>query len=214
MGTDRIGLYNRALLLLGERQLASLTENRAPRRYLDVAWNGDALNKLLIMGQWKFAQRTVRMDADPVLETLFGYAYAFGAPDDLVRTTRVCTDEFFNSPLEQYEEENGIYYASFSPFYLSYVSNDMAFGGDMSRWPPNFCTFVEHWLALQILGALTGNRTDKDALEKDTTRRLLRAQSSDAMEQATKYPPAGSWVRARAGNRPGWDRGNTGRLIG
>lgn len=214
MGTDRLGLYNRALLNLGERQLASLSENRAPRRYLDVAWNGDALDKLLIMGQWKFAQRTVRMDADPVLETLFGYTYAFGAPDDLVRTTRVCTDEYFNSPMEQYEEENGVYYASLNPFYLSYVSNDMAFGGDMSRWPPNFCTFAEHWLALQILAALTGNRTDKDALAKDTNRLLLRAQSSDAMEQATKYAPTGSWVKARAGGRAGWDRGNSSRLIG
>lgn len=211
---DRLGLFNRALLVLGERQLASLSENRAPRRYLDVAWNGDALGKLLIAGQWKFAQRTVQMDADPEIDTQFGYAYAFGAPDDLVRTTRVCSDEFFNAPYEQYEEENGVYYASLTPFYLSYVSRDTGYGGDLAKWPPNFVAYAEHWLALQVVGALTGNRTDKDALEKKANRLLLRAQSTDAMEQATKYPPTGSWVNARGGGRGGWDRGNRNRLIG
>lgn len=212
--TSRLLLYNSALMELGERSLASLNENRAPRRYLDTVWNNDALGKLLIAGQWKFAQRTVQMDADANLDTGFGYAYAFAVPDDLVRTTRVCSDEYFNAPYEQYEEENGAFYASLTPLYLSYVSRDENYGGDLARWPPNFVTFAERWLAQHILGSLTGNRTDKDALEKRTNRALLRAQSSDAMEQATKFPPQGSWVSSRAGGRGWGDRGSRSRLIG
>lgn len=214
MSATRLGLYNEALLALGERQLASLSENRAPRRYLDVAWNNDALGKLLIAGQWKFAQRTVQMDADAGLSTGFGYPYAFAVPTDLVRTTRVCTDEFLNNPLEAYEEENGLYYASLDRFYLSYVSRDTGYGGDLSRWPPNFVAFAKHWLAAQILPSLTGARTDKEDFAKETRRLHNRAEATDAMEQGTKYPPSGTWVNARLRGRGGWDRGRRSQLIG
>jgi hypothetical protein len=219
-GATRLGLYNLALgSVLGERQLASLSENRAPRRYLDVAWNGPpgAVTTLLSMGQWRFAQRTVKMDADAGLTTGFGYRYAFAAPTDLVRTTRLCADEFFNVPLETYEEENGIYYAAITPFYLSYVSNDTNYGGDLSKWPPNFVQFAKHWLAEQILASLTGNKTDRAELAKETQTLLTRAQATDAMEQATKYPPSGTWVNARMRGRSsgGWsDRGSRSQLIG
>lgn len=219
MGTNRLAIYNLALGALGERQLANLSENRAPRRFLDTAWNGPpgTVATLLTMGQWKFAQRTVKMDADAGLATGFGYRYAFAAPTDLVRTTRVCADEFFNVPLETYEEENGIYYAAITPFYLSYVSSDASYGGDLSKWPANFVQYAKHWMAEQIVPSLTGNRSDRDALERESKILLTRAQATDAMEQATKYPPSGTWVNARLRGRSsgGWgDRGNRGQLIG
>jgi hypothetical protein len=213
----RLSLYNAALQVLGERQLASLNENRAPRRYLDVAWDGPpgAVETLLTMGQWKFAQRTVKMDADSELSTGFGYPYAFAAPTDLARTTRVCADEFFNAPLETYEEENGIFYAAITPFYLSYVSNDETYGGDLSRWSPNFVEYAKHWLAGKILLSLTGNKSDREEIAKEAKALLIRAQATDAMEQATKYPPSGTWVNARIRGRGGWaDRGRRDRLIG
>jgi hypothetical protein len=53
------------------------------------------------------------------------------------------------------------------------------------------------WLAEQILPSLTGNRTDRDALAKEAKGLLTRAQATDAMEQPTKYPPSGTWVRSR-----------------
>src|SRR5690242_1277391 len=100
--SDRLALYNGALLALGERQLASLSENRAPRRYLDVAWNDGDVDSILAAGQWSFARRAVRMDADPSLATSFGYQYAFGRPTDYIRALAVCSDEYFNAPFEQY----------------------------------------------------------------------------------------------------------------
>ena len=35
MANDQLSLYNNALTVLGERKIASLTENREPRRVLD-----------------------------------------------------------------------------------------------------------------------------------------------------------------------------------
>ena len=41
--SDRLDVYNGALRRLGSRRLASLTENREPRRVLDDIWNNGAL---------------------------------------------------------------------------------------------------------------------------------------------------------------------------
>ncbi len=217
MGTNRLALYNGALVtVLGERALASLSENRAPRRYLDTAWNNGAIDKLLIAGQWIFARRSVRMDADANLAPNFGWTNAFSRPTDYIRALAVCTDEFFQVPFEQYQEEDETFYGALETFYLAYVSNDAAFGADLGKWPPNFVSFAELWLARQIVGSLTGNRTEKAALDKDVAKALTKAQSTDAMEGPTKYPPSGTWVNARLRGRSGggWDRGNRGSLIG
>lgn len=202
-------------MALGERGLASLTENRAPRRYLDTAWTNGAVDKLLSAGQWSFARRAVRMDADTGLVPQFGWQYAFARPDDYLRALAITSDEFFQVPLELYQEEDNVFFSALPTFYLAYVSNDVAFGGDLSKWPPNFVSYAELWLARQILMSLTGNRTDRAQLDKDVRLALTRAQSTDAMEGPTKYPPAGSWVRSRLqGSSTRWDRGSTSRLIG
>jgi hypothetical protein len=39
MSASKLKLYNDALGILGERRLASLTENREPRRVLDEVWD-------------------------------------------------------------------------------------------------------------------------------------------------------------------------------
>lgn len=214
--TTRIDLYNGALLALGERQLASLSENRAPRRYLDVAWNDGAVNFILSAGQWSFARRAVQMNADANLATLFSWQYAFARPTDYIRALAVCTDEFFVVPFEQYQEETGVFYGALQTFYLAYVSNDAAYGSNLAKWPANLAEYAKLYLASRILPALTGNRTDKEAFKKDVAKALVRAQATDAMEGPTKFPPAGSWVNARLRGRAGggWDRGSRTQLIG
>ena len=59
--TDKLSIYNGALSILGERRLASLTENREPRYKLDDVWDNNFVRRLLQMGQWQFAQRTVQL---------------------------------------------------------------------------------------------------------------------------------------------------------
>jgi len=213
---DRLSLYNGALVsVLGERALASLSEERAARRYLDTVWANGAVDKMLMMGQWKFARRNVRMDYDSNLQPEFGWQFAFSRPNDFIRTLELTWDEFFQSPLELYHEHNEVFYAAIGTFYMGYVSNDAAYGGNLGHWPPNFTEFAEHWLAKHVLASLTGNKTDRLELEQLTQRAMTRAQSTDAMEGATRYPPAGTWVISRMRGRVGgWDRGSRTNLIG
>jgi hypothetical protein len=214
---DRLGIYNGALRELGERALGSLSESRASRRYLDTAWaNGAFVNEVLSHGQWLFARRSLKMEADPNLVPQFGWQFANSRPTDYIRAMQVCSDEFFAVPLESYQEENAVFYTAISVWYLGYISNDTSYGGNLAAWPDNFTNYVEKYLARKILPQLTGNKTDKDQFDKDIHKALTRAQSTDAMEQPTRYPPPGRFVEARMRGRAGggWDRGSRNQLIG
>ena len=47
MAIDKLSVYNNALILIGERTLTALTENREPRRLLDSSFDFDAINYCL-----------------------------------------------------------------------------------------------------------------------------------------------------------------------
>lgn len=215
MATSKLQLYNIALSdYLGERQLASLTENREPRRALDTAWDNDAVRFCLEEGQWKFAQRAAKLTYNASILPAFGYSHVFNIPTDCVKLSFVCTDEFFQNPLLQYSEEAGFIAAELENIYVSYVSNDAAFGGDMSLWPASFVQVVACYLAKTIVKRLTGSDTAAVALNKQYTNEVLvKAKSKDAMQGPTRFLPQGSWVTARTGGQR-LDRGNRSRLIG
>jgi hypothetical protein len=209
----QLTLYNNALLILGERALQSLSEARESRRLLDTVWSRPAIDRCLQQGQWQFAMRAVQIYQSPSLASNFGYRYGFDRPVDLIRSCAVCQDEYFKVPLLQYMVEGSYWYADIDPIYVRYVSNDAAFGGDLTIWPANFAAYVEAYLAEAIVTRMTQDDNEWKRVRAVLSRALSEAKSSDAMEQATKFAPTGSWVRSRYGNSGG-DRGNTGSLIG
>ena len=74
--TTQLFIYNEALGHLGERQLASLSEPREPRRVLDSYWS-DVVGYCLSQGLWKFARRTIQVDNSSSLTPQFGFNYFF-----------------------------------------------------------------------------------------------------------------------------------------
>lgn len=213
--TDQLSLYNGALSILGERRLASLTENREPRYKLDDIYENDLVNRVLQMGQWKFAKRSVQLEPEPSISPAFGLQFAYPLPDDFVRTIKVCYDEYFNIPITRYEIEAKVIYTDADEIFFSYVSDDEAFGGDFSLWPFNFTEMVEHYLAYKVGPRLTGiSMTDKELLRLYKFA-LSEAKAVDAMESPAKFPPKGGWARSRKGFRRGnQERGNRSQLIG
>lgn len=210
----QLSLYNEALRLCGERKLASLTENREPRRLLDQVWDEGALEYCLEMGAWNFANRSLLLQEDPTFTTQFGYRYAFEKPSDVVRLTAVCSDEYYNMPLTRYKEEGGYYFSDLDIIYIQYVSSDAEFGMDTSLYPRTYEKFVAAFMASEIIDRLTQNETLWDKVFKVMQKRLRTARSKDAMDEATKFMPTGRWVNARRGGWYGRDRGNRGSLIG
>jgi hypothetical protein len=210
---SKLSLYNGALRELGEGKLASLTENREPRRVLDSMWDDDAIKTCLAAGQWNFATNSIELSYSPSVTPAFGYTYAFDKPDAWVRTVAVCEDERFGSPLLRYQDEGDYWYSDLQTIYVRYVDSGTSFGLDYAKWPPNFTRYVESWLAARICMPLTQNQGKRDGLERDAEVWLVKAKSTDAMDEATRFMPEGSWSRARRG-RGSSDRGIRSRLIG
>jgi hypothetical protein len=211
--TSKIVVFNGALRMCGERKLASLTENREPRRLLDDEWADGAVDYCLGAGQWKFAKRTVEIASSVGNTPAFGYANAFEIPTDLIRTTALCSDERLDTPLLAYSTEQNFWFADVDPIYVSYVSNGASYGGDLSTWPPEFVLFVEAYLAGKIVTRLTQDKEQRKMTLSLEKKYLSEARSSDAMEGPTAFPPQGSWVSARLG-RSGRSRGSRSQLIG
>lgn len=215
--TTQLSLYNDALLLCGERFLASLTENREPRRLLDQVWASGGVKYCLEQGQWFFAMRTIQIDYDATIEPSFGYNRAFQKPTDWVLTSSVCSEEFFRVPLTQYTDESGYWYASIDTIYVRYVSNDINYGMDLGIWPDSFREFVAAHFASQIILVLASGDDLKKQIMEIRKQRLKNAKSRSAMAEPTSYPAQGTWSSSRVwGNRrrDGGNPNNSGSLIG
>lgn len=199
MTVDQLSLYNGALRVLGERRLANLTENTEPRRVLDDIWNDDIVRYCLEQGFWYFAMRTTKAEYDPGYTADFGHAYRFGKDDDYVNTASICSDEYFSSPLADYDDEDGYIYASISPIYFKFVSDGSDYGRNYVRWPKVFVDYVHKEMALRALPRITTSKAKKDDVESDRNKALSIAKSKEAMKQPPRFPPMGRFASARLG---------------
>lgn len=211
----KLTLYNNALMACGERALASLTENREPRRLLDTAYDSGAVRTCLEAGLWNFATRAMRLEHNPSLSPDFGFEYGFSKPDDWVRTAVVSYSEFFETPLKAHEfaDEVGYWWASSTPLYVKYVSDDTDYGGNLAGWSESFSRYVELYLASRVAPKLTKSQTLVAGLKKDMVSLLKGATAKDAQNQGTSFPPEGGWNRSRRGGGHR-ERGSRSQLIG
>ena len=204
--TDKLTLYNLALAELNERRLASLNEQREPKRVLDdlfASVTGYCLERKI----WNFMLRTVQIDASTTIVPAFGYSFAFTIPNDWIRTLWVSTQPQMQPPLNDYKEETGCWFANFTPLFISYSSNDPLYGMNLGAWPSSF----EDYVSLRLAGKACGRITGKSDLLNGPTGILKReekackiAAANCAMNDAVGFAPVSSWVRARRtfGNIP------------
>jgi hypothetical protein len=204
--TSKLEIYNEALAALGERKIASLTEDREPRRVLDDFYTG-AMAYCLERGFWNWAIRTVQLDHSSSIDPPFGYSFAFTKPDDWVRTYVISANETLEPPLLKYVDEGGLWYADADPIYLRYVSSDTAWGMDLSLWPRSFAAFAATRLAARACKRITGSNAPDDLL-RDEKQSQANALSKDAMDEPPGFPPTGSWVTSRGGGRSDRSRWN------
>jgi hypothetical protein len=218
--TDKLGLYNLVLGHLEERKLASLTENREPRRVLDDYYDQE-LAYCLERKFWNFIYRTVSIDASTTIQPAFGFQYAFRIPNDWIRTRRLSSVETLDPPLLQVVEEAGYWYTNVTPIYVQYNSNDTLYGQNLGGWPASFTDYVSKRLARQACKRITGSvelLQGPDGLIKQEEKAYKVAAANCAMNEAIGFAPQSSWVRARRGfssrlSGPGGDSPTGGSLV-
>lgn len=193
--TTKLSLYNGALRVLGERKLASLSEDRLPRRLLDDVWDDGAVDYCLGQGDWTFATRTQMLEASNAIDPDFGYQYAFEKGSDWVETIAICSDEYFQNGILRYSDETDIIYCDLDTIYVKFTSNNSSYGGDYSLWPETFIDYVETYLASQICRTLQ----QKDFDEKKLERVLREAKNKDMKRKPPQVLPLGVLASSRLG---------------
>jgi hypothetical protein len=199
--TSKLALFNEALRHLGERKLAALTDNNEPRRVLDDIYDAAIIKRCLEAGQWEFAKRSAALSYNPSVVPTFGLRYAFDKPTDYVRLCAISDNAYFEPTLQAYREEGGFWLADVETLYLSYVSNDVQYGADLSLWPESFVELVAITMALKAAPRLTHSEAKLERLEKAHKKARAQAASIDAMNSANPTLPPGNWVSARMGGR-------------
>ena len=213
---QKLALYNGALRIIRETKLASITEEREPRRLLDDAWVGlsadaampGAIISCLEMGIWHFAK--VRTKLVPNGTNATGYRNFYNHPVDYVRLVAMCADSEFNVPVTQYDEAAGKWHAHLDELHVQYVSKHADVGQAPALWPEAFRKVVESYLAKEVALGLTVSDGIR-ALAADALKdALVWAKTLGAMGQPTRFAPQGSWSTARGGGgqRDGGSRGN------
>lgn len=209
----KLEIYNGALAHLGPTRLLSLTEDRFDRRELDAVY-APSLTYMLEQASWRFALRTVQLEADGDIDPAFGArTYGYTLPDDFVRFAGLSPNEDFASDLMDYQLDGGVLYSTVSTIWLRYVSKDDALGLDPGRYSPTFAEALEAWMAHKAAMPILKDRTVRDVCLRDHLRLLSRAKDLEAIKDPVKPKPSGSWGRSRGigginpyfrGGRVGW----------
>lgn len=198
---DKLGIYNLVMVLVHERHLASLSENREPRRVLDDVYD-HAVKEALEEAQWNFMLRAIQTDASVTVTPQFGWKYAFNKPTDWLRTTMVSTVETFTPPLLDFDDETGFWYANFTPLFVKYQSNDPQYGLNLGAWTANFTKYVSYLLAEYACGRISGKADLLDGpsgISSRLKKARIKAKSNDAMDLGPREMPTGTWARSRRG---------------
>jgi hypothetical protein len=194
---SRLGIYNAALRHLGERRLASLTEDREPRYLLDEVYS-DVANYCLEQGFWNFAMRAVQLSSSSTIEPGFGFLYAFEKPADMVRPYEMSAFPEMRPPLLNIREETTYWAADWTTIYIRYVSSGADYGMNLAAWPSSFRLYVELFLAWSVAHSLTSY--GREDLMKEVARALKDARTKDALREPPGFPPLGTWGMSRLGS--------------
>lgn len=211
--TDRLSIYQGACAVIGARRITDLTDDRLTLRELNGVWDRGGIDTCLQVAYWNFATRTVQISYNSSIEPDFGYQKVFDKTDDWLLTAGISADGYQIMPLTAYRDENRYIFADVDTLYASFISNDTSFGLDFSKWPANFTRYVEAWFGQQIHERVIKNNDKKLILDGEVKKLLREAKAKDALDKPTRFPPRGSWARARSSGTP-TDGGSRTRLIG
>ena len=153
MAVDQLSLYNDALLILGQRKLASLTEDREPRYRLDDAYSVDAVSYCLELVKPTFAQFTLKMETPTVGET-FTHDHTLTAA--YVAVIGVFADPALDQPITRYVIEGDQLKCDYDVVYIRLVSDAAVF----DLWSPSFTRVMSAYLANELAIRITPDEAE------------------------------------------------------
>jgi len=145
MSVDKKAVYDNALLLLGQRALSSVSEDRPARYSLDAAWDLGAEDYCLEVIQPLFASKTVALSS-PAASSEHGLDSVHTLPADFLSIVNVYSDEKLDQPISRFIIEGSTLACEYATIYLRYTVNP----DDLTKWSPSSLRVLAAYLAREI----------------------------------------------------------------
>ncbi len=147
MAVTKLSLYNDALLLTGERRLATATDAVPSRYELDIAYDDPAAaDYCLELAKPKFSLLTAKLSS-PVTPTNHALANEYTLPSDYISIYKAYSEAELDNEIHRYIiEAQTIACDVATNIWLRYVSNGRA----LTIWTPSFAGVVSAYLAKSI----------------------------------------------------------------
>lgn len=178
-----LSIYNASLRMLREGRL-SATSDDIPARYLLDDAITDVKEVVLEKGQWNFASRSTSVAGSASSNR--GFSYRFTKPTDFVRLIAISESSSYYPPAEKYDEDATYWYSNATTIYITYVSDDASYGGDLTKWPESYADVVAACLAVEIGPTLTKSEAIIKRCEAIYEQALQFALAKDAINRTVR----------------------------
>lgn len=175
---DELTIINKALLRCGLPLAAALQ---------DCDWNAafvfDTCSKeVLRQFTWSFARKIAALQMNASAE--HGWRHSYNLPADCLRVVDVHCMSDMRTPKATYEIIAGKLCANVSPCYLRYVSSSIP----VASYPIDFADAVAARIAVEIASLSTQSMGLAPQLLQSYELSLIKAQATDARENAERVP--------------------------
>lgn len=155
MATTQLSLYNEALLLVGERELTTVTDAVEARYRLDTAY-ANGVDYCLELVAPVFARKTSKLTT---YTTSSNHAYdnVFTLPADYIGMVELYSDEKLDQPISRYIIEGGTLACNYTTIYLRYITNSYA----LTLWDRSFVQVVVAYLAMSVAPRIASDEVER-----------------------------------------------------
>lgn len=190
--SSQLGIYNLALMRLGQPPLSSLTDVNKAADALNSIW-ATVVDIVLRDHPWNFA--ITRANLAELTETpVWGFTTVFQIPADCVRVLGIGdSDDVDTNPLLTYKIEGRKLYTDDSSVLLKYVRRVTVAG----EFDARFASALASRLAMEIAYYLTQNADMNSKMQKSYILELSGARGIDAQEDSPQMIISGDWEASR-----------------
>lgn len=177
MATTQLSLYNEALLLVGERELTSVTDDVEERYRLDTAY-ANGVDYCLELVNPVFARKTSVLTIS-VTSSVHEFDNVFTLPSDYISMVAVYSDSKLDQPISRYIIEGKTLACNYDTIYLRYVSNSYP----LTSWDKSFERVVTAYLASEIAPRIAPDEMER--IEATFNNRLQQAFQLNTQKEPT-----------------------------
>ena len=189
-GSTELTVMNKALILLGDREIVSRTDNSTRAKVMDAIYDGTR-DRIMRECPWNFATKQVNITKSTTYTVLFDFDSAYPLPADFLYMLRAELDLSYRMQDNHIlADETAVGTSGLNIEYVRRVE-------DMSTADTLFVEALAYRLAYEACERITESNTKRDALLGEYELTMSRAKRLNGQEDFPQSFVEDAWVTAR-----------------